>query len=315
MEMERVRVKCYAKINLFLASPRKINSHHEIQSLIHSISLFDELFISKKKHPNDDDVVFLKGENPTVAVKTPDYDLTKNNLLEKVYRYFRVNFSIPSLTIALKKNIPIGAGLGGGSSDAAGLIVALDELFRLKLSHAEKIKIAQQFGSDVPFFIQGGLAIVEGVGERINPLRFSLTRPLLLVYPDEYISTKVAYEDHLELNYSDDFLALKEKLLLLSEARRQGSRNEREVDELFLNSLFNGFQRKTLAKYPKLSELFNMVLEKTNYILLSGSGSAFFSFFDDIITMDFIYEQLKTKTKFVYKLKFLDRGVFWDALE
>ena len=220
--------------------------------------------------------------------------------------------SIPDISIKLKKNIPVGAGLGGGSSNVAGLIVLLDRLYDLKLSDRQKIKIAKRFGSDVPFFMQGGLAFVEGTGEKVKPLPFNFHKPLLLVYPDEHISTSLAYREHLELNdldVSDDFFRLKKELLLLSEKGKLTSLNEEEMNKLFLDKLFNGFQKKTLQKYPKFRELFNIVLEKTSHILLSGSGSAFFSFFNDIITMDLVYEQLRTKTKFVYKLDLFSGGV------
>ena len=87
--MEELKVKCYAKINLFLNATQKGNTHHEIQSLMHSISLCDELVVSKKKVHDQPTLSFVKGESPEVAIKTPDYDLTKNNLLEKVHCYFR----------------------------------------------------------------------------------------------------------------------------------------------------------------------------------------------------------------------------------
>ena len=132
-------------------------------------------------------------ENSTISLQSSHYRLDRNNLLSKVYRYFEKRFAILPVRMTLTKNIPIGAGLGGGSSNAASLIVGLDQLFDLQLSTYEKRKIALLFGSDVPYFIDGGFAWVEGRGEIINTFDFSLDNEVLLFYPNTFISSADAY--------------------------------------------------------------------------------------------------------------------------
>jgi len=176
----RVVLRTYAKVNLFLDVLRKrVDGFHEIDSLFQNISLYDEL-----------NVHFTEG-NGSLSVKC-NVEI-ENNIIGKVWQYVKDRFADESIDVEVEivKKIPMGAGLGGGSSNAAGFIYFLK--YMDFVDEEEALQIAQAVGSDVPFFLYGGTAIVTGRGETVRcvePLRgYSLD----LYYPNFSISTKEAY--------------------------------------------------------------------------------------------------------------------------
>ncbi len=173
-------LKAPAKINWFLHvySLRK-NGYHDIKSLIQKISLYDVLtFVPSKDLIVITDAQIQKEENLVYKAGV----LLRNE--------YRINMGAE---IHLYKNIPVAAGLGGGSSDAALTLIGLNKLWSLELSTRELCGIAEQLGSDVPFFLYGQLALVEGRGEKITPIKAAKKYNLLLVKPHISISTKWAY--------------------------------------------------------------------------------------------------------------------------
>ena len=193
--MPQLSVFCPAKVNLFLnISLKRNDNYHSLQSLFHTVNWYDKLILNKQKK-----FQLIIDPQSKIKSKTEHYDLQKNNLLETIYQYFVENYFITPISITLIKNIPLGAGLGGGSSDAAGLIHAINELFNLSLSLETKQKIGFLFGCDIPYFLTGGLAWVSGKGEKI----FSLPSPfvkqkknVLLFYPNTFVSTAKAYQKY-----------------------------------------------------------------------------------------------------------------------
>ena len=173
-------LKAPAKINWFLHvySLRK-DGYHDIKSLIQKISLYDVLtFVPSKDLTVITDARIQKEENLVYKAGV----LLRNE--------YRINMGAE---IHLYKNIPVAAGLGGGSSDAALTLIGLNKLWSLELSTRELCGIAEQLGSDVPFFLYGQLALVEGRGEKITPIKAEKKYNLLLVKPHISISTKWAY--------------------------------------------------------------------------------------------------------------------------
>ena len=173
-------LKAPAKINWFLHvySLRK-NGYHDIKSLIQKISLYDILTFEPSKD---------------LTVITDAQIQKEENLVYKAGVLLRNEYRINmGAEIHLYKNIPVAAGLGGGSSDAAITLVGLNKLWSLELSIRELCGIAEQLGSDVPFFLYGQLALVEGRGEKITPIKAEKKYNLLLVKPHISISTKWAY--------------------------------------------------------------------------------------------------------------------------
>ncbi|HLC65793.1 MAG TPA: 4-(cytidine 5'-diphospho)-2-C-methyl-D-erythritol kinase [Candidatus Nanoarchaeia archaeon] len=176
-----IKLKSYAKINLTLhVGSRLENGYHPISSVMQQIDLSDDIIVEKL--PED-----------TIEINCSANIPTKQNLCYKAAKLMKDRYGIrDGVKISIEKRIPIGAGLGGGSSNAAATIIAIDNLFGLQLEKKELISIAREIGSDVPFFIIGVAALVEGTGENVTPLELPRLN-IVLVYPEFEVSTKLAY--------------------------------------------------------------------------------------------------------------------------
>jgi 4-diphosphocytidyl-2-C-methyl-D-erythritol kinase len=174
-----------AKINLsFRVKGRRSDGFHEIETLMAPISLADRITIERA---GDDDDIHFSCDDPSL----PAGD---DNLVVRAAKLFRQRARITSgITIALEKNIPHGAGLGGGSSDAATTLLGLNELFAAGLSQDELLKLAAQLGSDVPFFVVRSAAICRGRGEIAEPTSLATKFQLVLFKPDFGVPTAWAY--------------------------------------------------------------------------------------------------------------------------
>jgi 4-diphosphocytidyl-2-C-methyl-D-erythritol kinase len=175
-----------AKINLsFEIKGRREDGFHEIETLMAPISLKDRLTIERHS------------ESATVQFSCDDPSLPdgENNLVVRAARLFQKATGITAgIKITLKKNIPHGAGLGGGSSDAASTLLGLNQLFGTHLEQKDLIPLAAEIGSDVPFFIAGSVAICRGRGELVQPTTLPGTFTVLLLKPDFGVPTPWAYE-------------------------------------------------------------------------------------------------------------------------
>lgn len=177
-----IKAKSYAKVNLTLHIGRKLeNGFHPINSLMQQIDLADD--ISIEKLPED-----------TIEIECSASIPTKKNLCYSAARLMKTKFGIKDgVRISIEKKIPIGAGLGGGSSNAAAVIIAMNSMFNLNLADEKLREIAREIGSDVPFFISGGSAYISGTGENVEPLEGLPCMHVVLVYPEFEVSTKMAY--------------------------------------------------------------------------------------------------------------------------
>ncbi|MBM5782945.1 MAG: 4-(cytidine 5'-diphospho)-2-C-methyl-D-erythritol kinase, partial [Pelagibacterales bacterium] len=199
---------CPAKINLFLKITGKKDNYHELESLFAFLDLADELLVEKSEKFS----LEISGEFSDLVDE-------KDNLFTKILNHFVEKFAISSnLKIKIVKNIPVGAGLGGGSSNAAFFMKALNEIFVLNLTIAEMQEISLNFGSDIAFLLQNKASIVRGRGEIItNYLEFA-TIPALLINPKIFISTTKIFQDF-DGNFSakiDDSELLKQDVLKLT---------------------------------------------------------------------------------------------------
>ena len=177
-----IEIKAYAKINLtFKILNRLPNGYHKISSIFQAVSIYDVVSISKEE----------KSFCLTGSVICPP----KENLVTKSKETLEsfVGREFPC-KINLVKNIPVCAGLGGGSSDAAATLIGLNKLYKLDLSLEHLINVSLEVGSDVPFFISNvGTALVQGVGERIKPVKKRLSRFYVLARPHKRFSTSKMY--------------------------------------------------------------------------------------------------------------------------
>ncbi|MBI4812770.1 2-C-methyl-D-erythritol 4-phosphate cytidylyltransferase [Candidatus Falkowbacteria bacterium] len=179
----QIEIKACAKINLSFEIIDKLsNGYHAIRSIFQAINLYDVIYIAKKD----------REYNLTGAIVCP----SEKNLITKAKKALEeyVQKALPC-TISLTKNIPISAGLGGGSSDAAAALIGLNKLYNLKLTKKELMKIGLSIGCDVPFFVANyGTALIEGVGEKIKPIKQKVSRFYVLMRPHQRISTAYMYQ-------------------------------------------------------------------------------------------------------------------------
>lgn len=243
-----------AKINLGLhVLKKREDSYHEVETCMYSIPLFDILEILPA-----DDFSF----NQTGLVVDSEVE---SNLCVKAFRLIQTEFSIPNVYMHLRKQIPMGAGLGGGSSDAAHVINGLNELFLLGISQTKKQELAAQLGSDCAFFIEGSPKLATGRGEKLSELSVDLKgKHLLLIYPDIHVGTAEAYA-------GVDFY--------------KGTNSVSEILALptteWQNQLENSFEKSIFEKYPVMLDIKNkLVANGALYAAMSGSGSTLFGIFE-----------------------------------
>ena len=191
--MEQLTIHAHAKINLALdVLNRRPDGYHTVRMIMQSLSLCDTLFLQKAAEPG----IVLSARNPE---QFPDVTWDENNLIYKAAKLFMDTYNIKEgIQITIDKQIPSAAGLAGGSSDAAATLKGLNQLFELNLSMEELQTLGVKLGADVPYCIQLGTALSEGIGEVLTPLKPAPALYCTLVKPSASVSTKYVYE-HLNL--------------------------------------------------------------------------------------------------------------------
>ncbi len=254
--MKHIKLKSYAKINLSLKINNKCNNgYHNISSVMQTISLHDTVKLKKNKK------IICK-----VNVKSIPVD--ENNLAvkaaKKFFEYLNLNYGVK---IIIKKKIPIESGLAGGSSNAATVLLGLNKLYKTNLNRTTLLKIASQIGSDVPFLISGGTALVEGTGDKIYNIKSIQKCFILVVKPKLNISTKEAY-----LKYDSLKIVQNKSNNSLISAINQ----EEEIDNV-AKFFFNDFE--VILNEDFVRKIKKAMLKHAVSCNLTGSGSAFFGMF------------------------------------
>src|SRR5215831_18449159 len=250
-----MQVLAPAKINLSLrVLGRRDDGFHEIETLIVPISLFDEIKIERRSAKQE---IAFRCDDPSVPKG-------KGNLVVRAANVFLEQTKVASgVSINLQKRIPHGAGLGGGSSDAASTLLALNELFETNLPREKLAKMAEMIGSDVAFFICQSAAVCKGRGEMVSPTRLRERLPLLLLKPEFGVPTQWAYP------------------------RWRGSSEISGVSytpQLFDGLTFvNDLERPVFEKFLFLPQLKMWLLKQPEVrtALMSGSGSTVFAVIRD----------------------------------
>lgn len=180
--MKRLRVAAPAKINWMLrVLRRRSDGYHDIETIFETISLHDEIDLEESAALS-------------VSCDAADIPLDRVNLAWQAAEAMQRRFSCPPVAITIRKRIPAGGGLGGGSSNAAAVMRGMQDLFAVTANQRQLESIALEIGSDVPFFLSGGLAYATGRGEELTLLeRRTEAIPLLLIMPDERMATAEAY--------------------------------------------------------------------------------------------------------------------------
>lgn len=269
MTLKTYKIKSPAKINIGLyVKNKRPDGYHNIETIFYPITLNDEVKIIIRR---------INGGENIITVKTNSrFDIEgKKNICYRAAEMFLKKFKIQGkyrIDIIIRKRIPIGAGLGGGSSNAAAVLKILSKHFRLK-NDGKLSKLASGLGSDVPFFLLGKPAFAGSRGEKLTLLpKFKINYDILLVNPDIQISTKWAYE---KLDFKNQFdtgdakSKNKDRRLI----RKSGSAN--------VYVLQNDFEKVVFEKYPEIRKLKEKLYEMgAAFSLMSGSGSTIYGFYE-----------------------------------
>jgi 4-diphosphocytidyl-2-C-methyl-D-erythritol kinase len=250
-----MKLKAPAKVNLFLeVLKRRADGYHKIDTVFQTVSLFDELsFI-----PRRDEKIVLRCSDKALATDA------SNLVMKAALKLKEISGCRLGASIYLKKNIPLGAGLGGGSSDAAATLKGLARLWGLKISAEKMHSIAAGLGADVPFFLSGGTARGSGVGDRISAITSIKTAHFVLINPSFPVATPWVYKN---LHFP---LTSKRKIdTILTVLRRPPS--------FWGERLFNRLEEVVLPAFSEISKI-RSVLTKMGYpSLMSGSGATVFA--------------------------------------
>lgn len=248
-EMETMQVRAPAKVNLSLRILGVRNDgFHNIETLIAPISLCDEIAVEKQPRWID------------FSCDDPSLPAGDENLAVRAAKAFFASTNIKAgVSITLKKKIPHGAGLGGGSSDAATVLLALNELFDAKLSRDQLAQLGLTIGSDVPFFLSRSAALCTGRGEIVTPVKMKEPLSILLLKPAFNVSTAWVYS-----RWKDS-----------SEIRGALYRAQEFAGQTFVNDL----ERPVFEKFVFLADVKSWLLKQgeTGAALMSGSGSTVFA--------------------------------------
>jgi 4-diphosphocytidyl-2-C-methyl-D-erythritol kinase len=260
-----VKIRAPAKINLSLrAVGRRADGYHLIDSIMVPVSLYDEIEIRKRRRTAGTQEA---GEQIQISCNHPAVPLGKENIVYRAaQRIMKKGGRFQPVRIQIRKRIPVGGGLGGGSSDAAATLVAMNRLLKLRLSRAALEKIALSLGADVPFFIRGRPARARGIGERLQPLRGLPHFWAVIVFPGFPVSTGWAYGK----------LRVKLTKLVVNTSIINSPKNLDELSRLLVNDL----ESVTLKRYPAIGFLKERLLrEGAGSALMAGSGSSVFGIF------------------------------------
>lgn len=277
--MER---KCYAKVNLTLDSLlKRDDGYHEIDSIMVRINLFDKLIIKKNK------------ENKfNYETNLPDICALEDNLIYKAWDLLKDRVDENGVDVTLIKIIPLAAGLAGGSTDAAEMIKGLDKLWDLGLTLDEKMSLGKRLGADIPFFFLESNARAQGIGEILTPFTNKLKMKLLLINDGTEISSAFVYKRLGDYGVIDTSEII-EKLHKGEKSAISGFRNVME-DVIFEN-------------FPHIREICSRIEDiGAEKALVSGSGASVFGVFTDDKSLEFAYDKLSGKYKFVEKVELVD---------
>ena len=292
MGLKKIELKSFAKINLHLDITGKLDSgFHELYSVFQLITLYDEIKIKIEN-------IKSNSENDKIRIRGNFSCSEKDNLIYRIILGFEEKSGInQSYEIDVEKNIPDGAGLGGGSSNAASVLYYLNKENNFPLDENQLLEIAEKNGSDIPFFLKAVTAVVKGRGEKVKPVEVDLSDyQIVIACPDFRISTKDAYELYDKNNYDNyksfEFSSNQISALLKKQPGEWG--------------FFNSFTPVLTEKEPVYSDLFSIFKEGgSDYFNITGSGSAVYGIFSNSRNSEKTGEKLRKILPFVWNGKML----------
>ena len=281
-----MKIKAYAKINISLdiVGKRESDGYHLLRMIMQNIDLYDEISVVKQ------------AEGSTLTCNKSYVPTDSRNLAYKAAMLFKERYDInEGVHIDIIKNIPVSAGLAGGSTDGAAVLKIMNKIFDINASDEELMEIGLQLGADIPYCIKGGTALCEGIGEELTSLKPFKDKIVVLVKPGFGVSTKEVYKA-----FNLEKVRLHPKTEELIEAMQR--------DDLYYvaNNMKNLLENVTLRKHNVLIK----IKEDMNRYgavgsMMSGSGPSVFAFFDDMLKAQKCYEKMKE----IYKDVFLTRTI------
>lgn len=272
--MDEISLKALAKINLGLdVLGKREDGYHEVRMVMQTIHLYDRVEIKKTRSPH-------------IHVETNLYYLPVNedNLVYRAAKLMKDEFQIKEgVRIVLQKFIPVAAGLAGGSSDAAAVLVGMNRIFNLGLKQNKLMELGLKIGADVPFCIMRGTALAEGIGEKLTALPPMPKCPVLIAKPAISVSTKAVYEglklyDGMEHPDIDGVMEGIQQKDLKGVASHMG----------------NILETVTIPMYPVIEDIKKLMLENGALnAMMSGSGPTVFGLFQNEKEIRRAYEALK----------------------
>lgn len=272
-----------AKINIGLyVFEKREDGFHEIESIFYPVGpdnsnlVPDKLTVSVCENEKEETLFFTENYSEKVRMVECglDYPGTpQDNICVKAYELLDADFQLPPAMIVLEKHIPVGAGLGGGSSDGVCTLKALNELCGLELTEAQLMDYAARLGSDCPFFVKNEPMLVTGRGEILTPMKPKALKNIRKKYtvqlafsPECFVSTKKAYSIVPKRKKSDPYIPMKE---LIS-----------EPVESWQGRIVNDFEAPVFKEFPQLQKVKDSLTETgAAYVSMTGSGSAIFGLF------------------------------------
>lgn len=273
--MGKFLVKSYAKINIALnVLDKKEDGYHELDSIMVPLELHDSLIVSE--HYKDDNFVTIDD----FSIDFSDYNITSLAIDSLSDKYGFKN----RYRVLIHKVIPIKAGLGGGSSNAAAIMKALNKTLKLNISDEELMNIGLTLGADVPFFVKCVPARCRGIGEQIEPIAIKNNYYVLIVKPNEGLATKKVFDKADELKLSvgniDDVV----------DALASGD------DEKLAKSMHNSLESAAISMLPEIKEIKNYLVDRgLKLVQMTGSGSAVFALSQDKKILKKIERELEDK--------------------
>lgn len=279
----------YGKINLFLDVKYKLNNgYHSINTIMQSINLHDEIELET-----------IKNDKIIIECNYLSIPLNEKNTCYKAASLIKEKYHINSgLIIRINKTIPPEAGLAGGSSNAAAVIKGLNELWQLNLSNEELLNIGVNIGADVPFCINGGTYLAEGIGEKLTKLNDFKWEYILLVKPKFSMSTAFVYNNLTIDNYN-----LYKDNAIINYINNNDYKNAAK-------STANTLEKVVEKFHPEINYIKKLMLEKGAISsLMTGSGSVIYGLFPDMKSLNFAYDNFKDIYSQIYKVKTHIKGV------
>lgn len=258
--MDKIEVKSCAKINFGLRIlEKREDGFHNLQTLFIPTPSFYDL------------ISFEKASTDSFSSNVKELDNDFSNLIIRAKSLIERESDLRiTVNINLKKNIPIGAGLGGGSSNAAFTLIALNDLFELNVSQSKLREIALDLGSDVPFFLNAKPAIGTSRGEILERLELDIFSTILLINPGIHISTKEAFSNIVPTNVKIDYYSL------ITNNKLDFKKSRKIVQ--------NGFESYIFEKYPIIQSIRNDLYKYgAEFSQMSGTGSTVYGFFDNLL--------------------------------